>query len=170
MPVIKKRAKGSEETFAMLLDLLGWRYDKDGSKADSMSDHVASLGVEFDLGQSDKGLVFVSNTKTRRAEILERIESVLQDNMLSKHDTAKLKGRLTFAEGQLFGRASTAFSIRLHNTCFAAFQTSFSSGKPRCVDMRFREIVYLFTNAHYEGGKGGLGGGVLFNRVRTVEC
>ena len=131
---------------------------------------MASLGVEFDLRQSDKGLVFVSNTKTRRAEILERIETVLQDNMPSKHDTAKLKGCLTFAEGQLFGRASTAFSIRLHKTCFAAFQTVFSSGKPRCVDMRSREIVYLFTDAHYEGRKGGLGGGVLFKECELLNA
>ena len=39
------RAKTSEEAFVMLLDLLGWRYDKDGSKSDSMSDQVSSLGA-----------------------------------------------------------------------------------------------------------------------------
>ena len=48
----EERAKSSEEAFAMLLDLLGWRYDKDGAKADAMSDRVTSFGVDFDLGGS----------------------------------------------------------------------------------------------------------------------
>ena len=40
----------------MLLDLLGWRYEKNGPKADSMSDRVSSVGVEFNLRESAKGL------------------------------------------------------------------------------------------------------------------
>ena len=39
------RATALEEAFAMLLDLLGWRYDKDVSKSDSMSEQVSSVGV-----------------------------------------------------------------------------------------------------------------------------
>ena len=49
------RAKASEEN-AMLLDLLGWRYDRDGSKSDSMFDQVSSLGVEFNPQESGKGI------------------------------------------------------------------------------------------------------------------
>ena len=65
--------------------------------------------LRTNLRESSKGMVTVSNTQKRRGEILENIESVLSVKQLSKSDTAKLKGRLTFAEGRLFGRATRAF-------------------------------------------------------------
>ena len=95
----------------------------------------------------------------------------------------KLKGRLTFAEGQPFGRTSRAFfnSLTHHmfhcpadgsrtNDCIQdlqAFKASFAKGALRCIDVRMQETVYLFTDAHYELGKGGLGA-VVFNERGEV--
>lgn len=37
----------SDNTMSLLLDLLGWAYDREGPKADSFSERVASLGGGF---------------------------------------------------------------------------------------------------------------------------
>ena len=114
----EESAKGSEDAFAMLLDLLGWRFDRDGSTADSISNLVTSLGVEFDLRESSKGIIVVSNTSSRRSEILASIDGVVREGRLSKQDTARLKGRVTFAEGQPFGRAARSFFNSLTHHLF----------------------------------------------------
>ena len=42
----RELAPNSEASFKLLLDLLGWDFDKDGDKADSISEEVTALGVE----------------------------------------------------------------------------------------------------------------------------
>ena len=164
---------------------MGWRYDRDGAKADAMSNPVTSLGVEFDLRSSGRGLVHVANTDSRRTEILEKLDSILLKKRLRRHDTTRLKGRLTFAEGQLFGRTSRAFFNSLTQHLFRgpldgslneeclqdlmAFKSAFSQGKPRCVDVRAKEVLYLFIDAHFEGGQGGFGA-VLYDESSNIVC
>ena len=43
-----------------------------------------------------------------------------------------------------------------------ASRKSFSAGKPRCVDVNAREVLYLSTDARSESGSGGMGA-VLYN-------
>ena len=86
--------------------------EKEGSKADSVSSNVAALGVVFDLvdlASSPSGIVKVCNTETGRSEIVKSLEAILASGTLSKTDTAALKGHLTSAEGQLFGRSRRSF-------------------------------------------------------------
>ena len=56
-------ASNTAKCFETLLDLLGWKYDKSGDKADEMSDTIAALGVVFDLNRTKEGFVVVSNTE-----------------------------------------------------------------------------------------------------------
>ena len=51
-------AVNSEATMSLLLDLLGWRYDREGPKADAFSSMVVTLGVQFDLSGTPN-LVFL---------------------------------------------------------------------------------------------------------------
>ena len=97
---------------------------------------------------------------------------VLEAGRLSRVEIAKLKGTLTFAEGHLFGRCCRASFNSLTQHLFGhpadsvlsedcvsdlrAFKSAFGKGKVKCVDANSRDIVYLFTDAHYEGGAGGL--------------
>ena len=48
-----------------------------------------------------------------------------------------------------------------------AFKLAFGKSKVKCVDANSRDIVYLFTDAHYEGGAGGLGA-VLYDEQGRV--
>ena len=76
-------AANSEKTFELVLELLGWTYDKDGSKSDSMSDFVSALGVHLDFARSVQGLVYISNTEKRVAELVASVKVTLQQDRLT---------------------------------------------------------------------------------------
>ena len=176
-------AGNAASSFGLLLELLGWEYDREGSKADTMSNRVTSLGVVFGLQASCSGLVHVSNTDSRKEEITQKLDEVISSRFLRKAETAKLKGRLTFAEGHLFGRSARAcfnsltrhlfqhpLDSRLSEDCLAdlgIFRASLEKARPRCVDINVRETLYLFTDAHYEQRAGGLGA-VLYDDAGRV--
>eukprot|EP00435_Cladocopium_sp_Y103_P024611 s610_g6.t1 len=98
-------ANSSEKAFELLVDLLGWEFDKTGDKADQMSETVSALGVRFNLSQTGEGVFTVQNTEKRKADISAQIAEVLELGRMSASRAASLKGRLGFAEGQLFGHA-----------------------------------------------------------------
>lgn len=62
-------AKSTEDTFQVLLDLLGWDFDKEGDEAGKMGSHVSALGVSVDLSHTAEGIVKVENTDRRKQEL-----------------------------------------------------------------------------------------------------
>ena len=178
-------AKSTEDTFQVLLDLLGWDFDKEGDKAGKMGQHVSALGVSIDLSQTADGIVKVENTERRKQELSERIAEVLRQGKLSKNDAASLRGRLGFAEGQLFGRVTRQLLNDLHihsqrppkgmvlsadtRASLSVVGSRLLSAKPRVVDMRSSEVLFVYTDASFnsEDLRGGVGG-VLFNSSGCV--
>ncbi len=170
-------AKNSEKTFETILDLLGWKYDKAGDKSDSMSSEVAALGVQLDLSKSGEGILYVSNTEKRKGDLAKLMADTLSRGTLSSSEAASLRGRLGFAEGQLFGRAIR----KLINVLWSHVVQSQSKRKipeptrvalervaarivgaaPRMVDTQTGEVFFMFTDACFEcetkiGGIGGV--------------
>ena len=109
----------AETALTMLFDLLGWEYDRDGPKSCNMSDSISILGVVLNLTQSGEGKVLIENTQSRKQELVEEIERLLVVGKINQPDTARLKGRMTFAEGQLFGRACRSLfnALATSETC-----------------------------------------------------
>ena len=81
-------------------DSLGWKYDASGEKADTMSQVISALGVEFNLEKATDGIIEVRNTERRKRELDSQISDALSEGKLSSAASASLKGRLGFAEGQ----------------------------------------------------------------------
>ena len=71
-----------------------------------MSEVISALGVQFDLSQSHQQTVFVKNTEKRIADVCGQIADALKERIPTAHAASSLKGRLGFAEGQLFGRST----------------------------------------------------------------
>ena len=71
-----------------------------------MSTTLKALGVQFHLSNSVKGHILVCNTEKRKRELADKIDEVLKSGSLTSPAAASLKGRLGFAGGQLFGRAT----------------------------------------------------------------
>ena len=99
----EKGSDNAQTALTMLFDLLDWAYDRDGPKSGSMSESVSLLGVVLNLSQSGEGKVLIENTASKQ-ELVEEIEKFLAAGKISQPETSRLKGRMTFAEGQLFGR------------------------------------------------------------------
>jgi ribonuclease HI len=169
-------SESTEKAFAALLDLVGFAYDKIGPKADAVSQEVSALGVVFDLTSTEEGLLRVRNTDKRVEEVTAKIHETLEGKYLTPSAAATLKGRLGFAEGQLFGRSarrlinelgSFATSVRTSSEVTEALTSSLSvvanmlrNGKPREIDARSHEVMFLYTDASYspEDQRGGIGG------------
>jgi ribonuclease HI len=173
---VPELSESTEKAFATLLELVGFEYDKQGPKADSMSNEVSALGVVFDLTESAQGLLRVRNTDKRIEEVTGKIASTLKGHFLTPGEAATLKGRLGFAEGQLFGRAARRLINELGSFALASKKRSAITdelseslgavakmllhGKPREIDTRSHEVLHLYTDASFcpEEGNGGIGG------------
>ena len=179
--------ENAETALTMLFDLLGWAYDRDGPKSGSMADTVSLLGVVLNLSQSDKGKVVIENTMSRRQELKEEIEKYLEAGRISLPETARLKGRMTFAEGQLFGRACrslfNSLGRHLHEhprggvldqdcrVSMSIFLEYLQKGRPRIVDATSKVTFFVFTDAHFDmtNFTGGLGAVLVDNQGRVVQ-
>ncbi len=111
-------ASHTEKTVEMLFDLLGWKIAKEGGKAMPFSDNLDCLGVNINLEDFSKAIVKISNTEDRKKEILGNISSHLLSKQMTSVEAQKLRGRMQFAENQIFGRQARrclkAVSEHLH--------------------------------------------------------
>ena len=157
-------AKSTELTASSLFSLLGWDYAKEGRKCVPFSASCEALGVNFDLSQSGKGLCFVSNTQSRVAELVTELEKTVAAGEILQSDAQRFRGRMQFADSQLYGRTGKRCSKALRDAaCRRAtklrdcdllalqlFSALLSTRKPRTVFWDSRPAVVIYTDACYE--------------------
>ena len=81
-----------------MLDILGWKFDREGPKSDSYSQLVSALGVQFKLDDTESGTLNVCNTEKRVADTTKLLEDVIRADRLSKKDALILRGKLAFCD------------------------------------------------------------------------
>ena len=157
-------ARHTEEGVLLFFKLIGWRIAEEGAKAETFGSTFNCLGVRFDLSKSVTSQICVSNTAGRVDELTKEITAILDTGRLKKSAANKLRGRMQFAENQIFGRLSRRClkAIAEHATIGderISFQTtvllkefieSLSANKPRCVNAKSCETWFVFTDAFYE--------------------
>ena len=179
-------SKNTETAFSTLLDILGWKYDASGEKADTMSQVISALG-EFNLEKATDGIIEVRNTERRKRELDSQISDAISEGKLSSAASASLKGRLGFAEGQLFGRSTRKLVNELGKHSLAtprngtlSFDTLFApkfakekilNAPPRVVDVNSKSVLYVFTDAAFESEakSGGLGAVLLSSSGEVIH-
>ena len=95
-------ANNVHQAATLLFKILGWRIAEDGSKAADFSKCLQCLGVTFDLSGTLDQFVKVANTASRIDELTQDINSVLSAGSMKKSLANKLRGRMQFAENQIF--------------------------------------------------------------------
>ena len=96
----------------MFFRLLGWLFASSGDKAPSFSEIFQALGVSINISLLHQGFETIGNTESRRKELVSFLEQVLKQQKLTRVDALRLRGRLQFAAGNVFGRiAKSALSI-----------------------------------------------------------
>ena len=158
-------ARSLTETVHCLFRLLGWRFAEGGSKAPPFDKTFTALGVDIDVSGMANGEVKIDNTASRKKDLCETIEACLKINKLSRHDALKLRGRMQFTAGQVYGRvAKTCLGhVTMHAYSTRGAMLSSSTAKalalynsmlmnqgPRCLSCRSTNIWYFFTDASFE--------------------
>ena len=162
-------------TMELLFRLLGWLFDTTGPKADVFSRSVMALGLHFDLSGSGDGVITVDNTSKRKSDIQTLVSRVLEDGCLSYKGGMELRGKLSFANSQIMGKAGhyalKHVSAHVHaypfvpKLCDATADalrfllTRILEGQPRRICRSLGLPWFIFTDASFEPDfTGGLGG------------
>ena len=164
-------------SLSFLFTLLGWEVA--GDKDQDFSSLAVVLGLEYNLIESLLGTILMQNTQKRIEDVSSEIQKCLNSKFLSAKDGERLRGRLQFLDGQLFGKlAQCAYkSLSRHvalgggrlpdHTCaqLAFIANHIQSGKPCCVTSQLEDTLLIFVDACHEPDEhlpAGFGG-VLFD-------
>ena len=109
--------------------LLGWKFSSSGDKHMEFSQIFAALGVTVQLAECLDGRLTICNTAKRTRELVETVGSIVREGHMSKALALKLRGRMQFAEGQLFGRVGRLCLRAISDHAYAATSTRIS---PQC--------------------------------------
>jgi hypothetical protein len=154
----------TEKTIVALFKLLGWIFAEDGDKAQPFDLRCAALGVSFDLESAASGKALVCNTESRCIELCEEIEKTVTEGKLLSKQAQRLRGRMQFAESQLYGRtgkrclrvladfAEGRRSVLTTKDIFflRMFHGLLKRNVPREVSAPGKENLLIFTDACYE--------------------
>ena len=173
-----------ESSMSLLLDLLGWRFDREGPKADTFSSVVTTLGVQFNLADTPQGWFEICNTQKRKEDVLQLIDSTVSSGVLDKKSAQSLRGRLAFAYAQIFGLSG---KVALQQISEHAFKLPFcrdisqqlvdalvflrsrlETGIPRKVFKDVSNTFIVLSDASFEDDKTGGLGGVLVSSSKAL--
>ena len=155
----------TESVVQMLFQLLGWKFAVDGDKANDFALAFSALGVRINLEKFAFGKVEFSNTEKRTIELSEAIGAILSRGTMTVLESQKLRGRMQFADGQLFGRLGRlcmravtqhAFPYRgkqlgdSTKDALRRFAVFLKFSEPRVLQLTSDNVWKIFTDACYE--------------------
>ena len=171
----KETSRHTDLIIAAVFSILGWKLSV-GKLVDY--DTVCKvLGVQFDLNMSGCGMAFVCNTDDRVEELCEALDQVIKLGKLKRSEGERLRGRLQFACGQLFGRTARNHirvlsahirsnkQLLLDDTVHAlvSIRAQIKLNVPRRIVGSLTDHSHVYVDASFEEA-GYLGvGGALFN-------
>ena len=169
-----------ELTQQAFFKLVGWEVS---SEKEAQFGAIARiLGVQIDLSESLLGSFTVCNLESRVKELVNTIDDILNRRTLSAAEMRVLRGRLVFAEAQIFGRLAGIHMQQLSRWEHAVGESRVDNdlcasltflrdrivlGGPRQVLADTGRVFHLYTDACFENGTGGLGG-VLVDQHGTI--
>ena len=169
--------------------LLAWSFAETGSKAVDFDAMCKALGVTIDVSLMNQGTVLIDNTEARKKELGEFIEKIVTTRKLSSADALKLRGRMQFTAGQLFGRVAKTCLARVTNHAYRSSSSEVSeplasslvlfkrfllAQKPRVVTAAMLQTWLVFTDASFEHDseeidKAGFGGVLVSPQGKSVS-
>lgn len=91
---------------SMAFQALGWIFAETGDKAPPFDSLVIGLGIMIDVSSLHRGVVPIDNTVNRKLELSMVLQQMLDQGILPRQEALKLRGRLQFVAGQIFGRVA----------------------------------------------------------------
>ena len=157
----------------MFFRLFGWNVS---SEKQLDFDCVCNvLGISLNLRDAKFGVAYFGNTEKRTAELRDALRSYLANDAALPRgaELAKLRGRLQFASGQMFGRrARHALGMLTDGPgtspgqmrhAMQTFLTILERARPRQVSAKWSSVVHVYVDASFDyDGHSGIGG-VAYN-------
>ena len=168
-----------------LFDLLGINFGRDGKKAPPYAPVFNMLGLQMDLSCSHERRISLGHTDSRRSELVDFLQGILNQGSLEPRVFERLRGRMVFFEGFSFGRVpnrairtlsaackSVSSAVRLHRELEMSIGVVMDRVKcatPLVIQPCSMETWILFTDGACEPEKcwGGVGA-VLLGPNRRV--
>eukprot|EP00435_Cladocopium_sp_Y103_P067161 s1265_g29.t1 len=159
----------------LLFMLTGWQTSDE--KEGGFNSLSRILGVQIDLQDAHLGCVTICNVESRIKELTATIDDIVTRGKISAAEMRALRGRLVFAEAQIFGRLTGIHMKQLSALEGLVGETDVDgdllrsllflrnrviTGEPRKVLSEVGRVFHLYTDASFEDGAAGLGG-VLIN-------
>ena len=159
----------------LLFMILNWQTSDE--KEGGFSCLARILGVQIDLADARLGVAVVSNVERRVKELVASIDDILGRGTLSSAEMKVLRGRLVFAEAQIFGPLTGIHMKQLSRFEHLVGGTQIDeelkrsllflrdrvlNAEPRRLLADIGCVYHLYTDACFEAGGGGLAG-VLFD-------
>lgn len=166
-------SKHTDFALRLFFQAVGWATSSD--KDVDFGPIARVLGMEIDLSESHLHVTVIKNTLERRAELESTIDGTLEAGFMSLGDSQRLRGRLIFAESQVFGRracrAMGELSRHIHKQKGGVLSPELRdalqylcgkivAGPPRRVLHHTRNVMHLYTDACFQADdySGGIGG------------
>ena len=100
----KVTSNSAQRTLESLFDLLGWKVSMGEDKRKVFEHSFVSLGVLVDYSNLHAGEVLLKNKPGRIEGIKDQLKLLVDKGLLRSRDALSLRGKIYFAEGQIFGR------------------------------------------------------------------
>ena len=130
-------ARNTELTVVSLFKLIGWDFAESGKKCVPFDVTTEVLGVRIDASKSAEGTIQVANTTSRVDELVAELEDITQSHHVSRISAQKIRGRMQFADSQLFGRCG--------KRCIKVLG-SVADGQSRCLDHSQKLQLKIFQH------------------------
>ena len=178
-------SEDADSAASQLLDLLGWKHAKTGTKAAPFQSRFNVLGCSLDLESLLSGAVVLENKPGRIDRLVELLNQIKEDGHLTKHQGQVIHGLMRYACGffsgkflhqvcaevlTLSGPLSRKTSNDVRSFCEYAISV-LQSAKPRRIDSGSeKRPVLVFTDGCWEKGFAGIGAVIVdtANRARFV--
>ena len=145
--------------------MLGWAFAESGDKAPEFSTIFSALGVFIDVTSLHSGRVLLGNTESRRHELVETLKAIMESGRMTKQEALRLRGRLQFTSGFLFGRIAKSCLAAVSNHAYSSSTSAVScdlmlslslhkrlleAGKPRELRQSSADTWFIQTDACFD--------------------
>ena len=166
------QAEDADAAASQLLDLLGWRHAKTGTKALPFNPSFQVLGCSLNLEEICRGAILLENKPGRIDRLVELLKGIKSEGCLRKHQGQIIHGLMRYACGFFSGKF-------LHQVCVEVLALSTSQARkgrsevasfceyaiamlraavPRRIDVRFEQRpILVFTDGSWEQNFAGIG-------------
>ena len=164
----------------MLFELIGVDFARTGKQATEFGHVVKTMGLQLNL-HDPQARVTVGHTEDRKTELAADLKQIISDGFVESKFAERLKGRMQWFEGYVFGRTAqlglrTLNDIALRSSKVVKLTVAelsilnklldrVSPARPIIISARTLSTWYIFTDGACQGvyEKDGGVGGVLVN-------